>query len=470
MEKAILSKSTFIKGEQCLKALYLYKNNYSLRDKMPAERVAVFNRGSRVGEIAQGLFPKGINCKIGGPRQYNKAVEKTLECIHSQEKVLYEAAFIAENTIIYLDILTFENEKWHAYEVKSSSKISETYILDAALQYYIIRQSGLEIADFQLIYIDENYVRGEQLEVEKLFQIQDVTEHVQHLYGVIGDKIQQQLNALSKSIMPETPIGIHCRTPYDCDFQGYCWNGIEHIAFEIPALDFEKQWHFFEKQQAGFSESEITDDIVKRQFEHKRRKKDFIQDSLLQVFTEKKEPYIFLNLLTYCPAIPWFKETKPYQTVVYSYYWESVSSDGKILNSSMYLSDMVTDPTFFIVEKLSNELNGHKIISFVDDGILPPAFDILNIIDLKKALIDGNIIGYKLKNYSFDAFVQAFTGRNPWYKKLVVDKQAGLQYEKEFIEKSDLQAIKENISDYHNDKNKYLVKTFFNFLKTYSND
>ena len=32
MEKAILSKSTFIRGQQCAKSLYLYKHHSNLKD------------------------------------------------------------------------------------------------------------------------------------------------------------------------------------------------------------------------------------------------------------------------------------------------------------------------------------------------------------------------------------------------------------------------------------------------------
>lgn len=61
MEKHILSKSTFIKGYHCLKSLYLYKNRIFLRDKITAEQRAKFKRGHEVGDLAQDLFPGGID-------------------------------------------------------------------------------------------------------------------------------------------------------------------------------------------------------------------------------------------------------------------------------------------------------------------------------------------------------------------------------------------------------------------------
>jgi len=50
MKKAILSKSTFIRGLQCEKSLYLYKHNYNLRDETPPKLQAIFNQGNNVGK------------------------------------------------------------------------------------------------------------------------------------------------------------------------------------------------------------------------------------------------------------------------------------------------------------------------------------------------------------------------------------------------------------------------------------
>lgn len=57
----ILSKSTFIKGEQCHKALYMYKKHPYLRDKLSVEQRAKFKRGIDVGILARTYFPNGIN-------------------------------------------------------------------------------------------------------------------------------------------------------------------------------------------------------------------------------------------------------------------------------------------------------------------------------------------------------------------------------------------------------------------------
>ena len=55
--KSRLSKSTFIRGLQCEKSLYLYKHHYRLKDPTPSSLQAVFDQGTNIGLLAQELFP-----------------------------------------------------------------------------------------------------------------------------------------------------------------------------------------------------------------------------------------------------------------------------------------------------------------------------------------------------------------------------------------------------------------------------
>ena len=61
MEKYALSKSTFIRGLQCKKKLYLYKHHYNLKDNISPQSQAIFNQGNKVGILAQDLFPNGAD-------------------------------------------------------------------------------------------------------------------------------------------------------------------------------------------------------------------------------------------------------------------------------------------------------------------------------------------------------------------------------------------------------------------------
>ena len=105
MEKHILSKSTFIKGYHCPKSLYLYKKRPFLRDKITDEQKAKFKRGHHVGDLAQEIFPGGIDVSPKSPSQYQKSVLRTTELIAQGQEIIYEATFQFEQVLVMLDLL-----------------------------------------------------------------------------------------------------------------------------------------------------------------------------------------------------------------------------------------------------------------------------------------------------------------------------------------------------------------------------
>lgn len=226
MEKHILSKSTFIKGYHCLKSLYLYKNRPFLRDKITPEQRAKFKRGHEVGDMAQELFPGGIDVSPRSPSQYQKSVLKTQELIAAGQEVIYEATLQYEQVLVMLDILVKKEDGWHGYEVKSSKKLSETYYTDAAIQYWVIVNSGIELQSFSLVYVDENYRLKEKINLQEYFIFKDVSEEVKSRQDFIAKKVSEEKEIIREKHSPKIAVGDHCFSPYKCDFVGFCWKKI----------------------------------------------------------------------------------------------------------------------------------------------------------------------------------------------------------------------------------------------------
>ena len=166
----ILSKSTYIKGLQCEKALYMQKKHPYLRDKLSIEQRAKFQRGTDVGVLAHDYFPGGVDMSPNSPSQFPKKVQETMENLSNPEvKVMYEAVFQYNDTLIMLDMLVRDGERWLAVEVKSSLRLSDTYYNDAALQYYVLHGCGVPLSDFRLMYLNADYVKDGAIDVKELF-------------------------------------------------------------------------------------------------------------------------------------------------------------------------------------------------------------------------------------------------------------------------------------------------------------
>ena len=233
MAKYLLSKSSFIRGCQCMKSLYLYKYHYKLKDPISKEQQAKFDRGHKVGELAQQLFPGGIDVKPPTPFQYDKSIAQTSDLISKNQMVIYEAAFQFNEAMCASDILVKTENGWVIYEVKSSLAISDTYILDAALQYYIIKNCGLQIADISIIYAKEAYNPNEEMDLKSYFIFESVMERILDLQTFIEEQINDEKYHLINKIKPDVAMGEQCNKPYPCDFIGYCKREAATLCFDF---------------------------------------------------------------------------------------------------------------------------------------------------------------------------------------------------------------------------------------------
>ncbi|MFW6019694.1 MAG: hypothetical protein ACOCPM_03860 [Bacteroidales bacterium] len=319
MEKHLLSKSTFIRALQCEKSLYLHKKRPFLRDKLSAEQRAKFDRGTHIGEIARELFPGGINLAPKGPSQYQPAVSKTAKAIDEGQEVIYEATFQYDKILVILDILVYKNGKFYAYEVKSSAKISSTYLTDAALQYYVITNSGLELEDIFIIYVNPEYRLKGNLDIKQFFYKQSVKDLVIEKQSMIAEKIRTAKESLQLKKSPPIDIGEHCYDPYPCDFRGHCWKHIkENSVFELLHLDREKQFELYQNQQVYINDLDINNFSGQGRIEieaFQTQKPYFNWKQINKFRYSSKEQYFVMDIVFINPAIPMLQKMAPYELI-----------------------------------------------------------------------------------------------------------------------------------------------------------
>ncbi len=219
MTEYVLSKSTYIRGLQCHKSLYLNKFRPYLRDKISEEQLAKFARGHAVGKVAQQLFPGGVQVSRPG----KSSAEKTAQLIGEGFPVIYEACFISDNVIVALDILVKQENGWNAYEVKSSIALSNVYYNDAFLQYHVINASGLKPEKFFLIHRNADVEVSESADITGMFIFTDVTNECEAHENVVYENIVEMQEVLKRDKSPDIFPGAHCMKPYPCDFRGVCW-------------------------------------------------------------------------------------------------------------------------------------------------------------------------------------------------------------------------------------------------------
>lgn len=324
MPADLLSKSSFIRSLQCQKSLYLHKRHGSLRDKLSQEQQAIFARGHSVGSLAQKLFPGGVNVGWSYPAQYERSVNLTKKHIETGTKIIYEATFLADDVLIALDILVRKNDGWHAYEVKSSLQPSETFLRDAALQHYIITQSGLELKNFWLLHLNREYERNGTLDLKNLFRKADVNEEITTRRQDVIEGLAAAKRTLESESIPDVAIGPQCEEPYPCDFRGHCWKNDRDSdsIFRLTELEEERKWKLY---TGGIRKlPQLPEDILlsreqRIQLECLVGKDVHIEPEEIRNYTDYEGLAASLFIGMGRPAVPLFSGTGPYHHVPFAF-------------------------------------------------------------------------------------------------------------------------------------------------------
>ena len=197
-----------------------------------------------IGELAQHLFPGGVDAshilrgecfvdkfKMSLPfnLKQHSWIENTKVAIKNNLPI-YEAAFVFEDVFAAVDILTYTDNGFVAYEVKRSTDITDTFILDNALQYYVI-SNNLKLSDFVLIYLNKDYIAElnipldqltiDNCDITKLFVKESVLDKILPIQYKVKSDIVRFKN-IQKVGEPKIKRGDHCSIPYECAFIDYC--------------------------------------------------------------------------------------------------------------------------------------------------------------------------------------------------------------------------------------------------------
>ena len=235
---AHISKSAFVKGVQCAKQLYLYKNNYSQRDPLSADEQVRFKRGVDVGVLAQKLFPNGKDLSPQSPWAYKQATAITRHFLEQGEKHVYEASFLYNGLYAIMDIVVNDNGTLKLYEVKNTRSVKEQHIVDASFQYYVITQSGFKVDSVAIIYPNRSLDDYEDaMPLTELFEVEDITERIVAQQLSIALQTEYFIGMVGEANPPAIDIGNQCFRPYACGFMHTCWANAHKADVEAVVGD-----------------------------------------------------------------------------------------------------------------------------------------------------------------------------------------------------------------------------------------
>ena len=327
----------------------MQKKHPYLRDKLSIEQRAKFQRGTDVGVLAHEVFPDGIDMSPTSPSQFPKKVKETWDNLSNPGvKVMYEAVFQFNDTLIMLDMLVRDGDQWLAVEVKSSMRLSDTYYNDAALQYYVLHGCGVPLSDFRLMYLNGDYMKNGPIDVNQLFKMESVMEYVVEREAFVAQNVERLKAVVALPHAPVVEIGEQCDNPYPCDFYGHCWKHVREPNFYT--IDYKTLYSLAPQP--------------------------------------KPKSVAYLNLLLYRPAVPELEGTRPYEEMILAF-----ALQGEHESEGCFVWDCFDDHSRWkeaidlLIEKLSHY---ELIVCFTPQN--------LSTTLLRHEIIQNQTVGYKIFN------------------------------------------------------------------------
>lgn len=327
--RPLLSKTTYMYGMQCHKRFYLNRFHKNLANPEDEQSQAIFQTGTDIGLLAQDLFPGGVNAQGTEEWHGEVTVKRTAELLN-QVDIIYEAAFMFNGVLCAVDILVRHGNTYYAFEVKATNGVKPQHIEDAALQYYVLSNNGLNLGDFSILHLNREYVRIGDLNLAELFKPTSVLSEVLEKQTFIPKNIADFKKLIYLKNIPDIEMGAHCNQPYACNFTNYCGS-------LLPNQEEE-------------TELSLNAEIKVNAPAWRSFGANFIY------------PLFFLDFETIMYGVPEFNFSRPYQNIPFQYSLHVLVNEQAQLLHKSYLGDGVADPRPDLIIQMIRDLGSSGTI------------------------------------------------------------------------------------------------------------
>lgn len=357
---SLISKSRYLQGIQCPKLLWHDCNAPTLIPQPDAQQQAMFEQGREVGNLAKKLFPDGI--EVGhGIADMEQAVLRTEQALELRHP-LFEATFASERAFARPDILNpAGSDRWDVYEVKSSTSLKDIYLHDLALQVRVLRDSGIDLRRYFLVYINREFIRHGEIDPQGLFIRDDVTDRVDALLPTVEDNLERMHDIMRLDESPAVQIGKHCNSPFGCPLQDGCWSHLpDHHVLTLPRIGAKG----FKLLDQGISGIRHIPDSFKLTPTQKIQRQvvtsglPHIDATAIATFLKRlRFPLSYVDFESFSTAIPMFDGASPFEQIPFQFSLHTQHTPDSGPEHRMFLADGSGDPRREFMERLRWAMN-----------------------------------------------------------------------------------------------------------------
>ena len=356
-----LSKSKYAKYCQCPKCLWMsvYKPEEEVIDPNSEAR---FENGAEVGELAKGILGDYVDVtirKADDRLDLAAMITKTKELMDAGQENICEASFNYDGNYCAVDILHKTEDGWAIYEVKSTSfpefngnpaKLDK-YLPDVAYQKWVLEKCGVNVTGTFLVCLNSDYVREGELDLQKLFVINDMGELIANEYDKVENGQAAAKKLLQQEEEPVMDIWEGCKKPYDCAFYQYCSRHLPSPSvFDLYRMRFSDKLKYYRQGLVTYEVRRIQVDSALADTPH-------IEADKIKAFLDTLTyPMYFLDFETMQQVIPEYDGTKVYQQITFQYSLHIIEKEGGELIHKEHLGISGTDPRRALAEQLCQDI------------------------------------------------------------------------------------------------------------------
>ncbi len=218
MTSPSITKSTYLKGRQCAKRLWLASRKIA-EPELESEDVWEERQleGAEVERFAERLFPDGVSIEEAGSDSpnWNVRMRRTKDALNDNAPI-FQAHLQSGDLFAAVDILEPKDGGWFLWEVKAStyrdSEWAHVIDWDLGFQVNAARARGLTIVGAGVLMLNRDFVRGPgSIKAEELIVRVDRTEVVESLLPMVAGELQVMRKALALPTVPLEVPGSRCK-------------------------------------------------------------------------------------------------------------------------------------------------------------------------------------------------------------------------------------------------------------------
>ena len=315
----MFSKSQYTKYKSCPKKLWLTRNKKEVLSPLGEAAQKRMAAGQKIGQLAWKRFPNGVWVENGyqNPQQ---AVLRTQELMKKGVPYTYEAAFIYNDILVFVDILEKVPNGWNIIEVKSSGNtIDPIYWDDISIQHYVLSKCGVAVPSCYLMHINTDYYQTtDEPDLNQFFLLTLADPELTPLADIEQDL--ENIKAMLSADEPEVELDkTGCA---ECEAHDYCWRDIpEDSVFNLFRSAKARQYI-----KDGMPRvQDIPPDSLDNPNHNRwvniyRTGQPYINpEGIAQWLNRLEYPLYYLDFETTQPVVPLWKNSKPYQQIPFQF-------------------------------------------------------------------------------------------------------------------------------------------------------